>query len=129
MKKRAKTVYCYSAEFKIRVILDMLEHDLNIHEVIRKYWNVTQKCDVDRYRSTVRTWKRIYEEKGARGFMSNIPPRKPSEPSSPAAKKTEGYDLATLLAENEQLRMENMYLKKLRALILKEESEKRSWRK
>ena len=129
MKKRAKTVYCYSAEFKIRVILDMLDNGLNIHEVVRKYWNVTKKIDVDRYRSNVRTWLRIYEEKGTRGFMSNTPPRKSKDPSAPTPKKSQEYDLPAILAENEYLRMENMYLKKLRALILKEEQEERDRRK
>lgn len=129
MEKRVKTVFNYSAEFKIRVILDMLNNGLNIHEVVRKYWNVTRKIDVDRYRSNVRTWLRIYEEKGISGFMSNTPPRKSEAPSAPRSKKSQEYDLPAILAENEYLRMENMYLKKLRALILKEEQEKRGGRK
>ena len=129
MEKSVKTVFNYSAEFKIRVILDMLDNGLNIHEVVRKYWNVTKKIDVDRYRSNVRTWLRIYEEKGTRGFMSNTPPRKSKDPSAPTPKKSQEYDLPAILAENEYLRMENMYLKKLRALILKEEQEKRGGRK
>ena len=54
--------------------------------------------------------------------QSNVPELTPSTKSSE-------YDLAALLAENEYLRMENMYLKKLRALILKEEQEKRARRK
>lgn len=129
MEKRVKTVFNYSAEFKIRVILDMLNNGLNIHEVVRKYWNVTRKIDVDRYRSNVRTWLRIYEKKGTSGFMSNTPPRKSKAPSAPTSKKSQEYDLPAILAENEYLRMENMYLKKLRALILKEEQEKRGGRK
>ena len=54
--------------------------------------------------------------------QSNVPELTPPTKSSE-------YDLAALLAENEYLRMENMYLKKLRALILKEEQEKRARRK
>ena len=129
MKKNVKMVFNYSAEFKIRVILDMVYNGLNIHEVVRKYWNVTKKIDVDKYRSRVRAWLRIYEEKGTRGFMSNTPPRKSKDPSAPTPKKSQEYDLPAILAENEYLRMENMYLKKLRALILKEEQEERDRRK
>ena len=121
MKKNVKTVFNYSAEFKIRVILDMVYNGLNIHEVVRKYWNVTKKIDVDKYRSRVRAWLRIYEEKGTRGFMSKTQPCKSKDPSAPTPKKSQVHDLPAILAENEYLRMENEYLKKLRALILEQE--------
>ena len=129
MEKSVKTEFNYSAEFKIRVILDMLDNGLNIHEVVRKYWNVTKKIDVDKYRSSVRTWLRIYKEKGTSGFMPKTPPHKSKDFSVPPPKKSKEYDLPAILAENEYLRMENAYLKKLRALILKEEQEKRNRRK
>ncbi|MBO7153107.1 MAG: transposase [Lentisphaeria bacterium] len=129
MEKSVKKVFNYSAEFKIRVILDMLDNGLNIHEVVRKYWNVTKKIDVDKYRSSVRTWLRIYKEKGTSGFMPKTPTHKSKDPSAPPPKKSKEYDLPAILAENEYLRMENAYLKKLRALILKEEQEKRNRRK
>ena len=64
---------------------------------------------------------RIYEEKGTRGFMSKTPPCKSKDPSAPTPKKSQVHDLPAILAENEYLRMENEYLKKLRALILEQE--------
>lgn len=66
----------YSANFKLRVILDVLNNGLSIHDAVRKYWNVTSHVDIDRYRKTVRVWKRIYEQKGANGFMRESTPRK-----------------------------------------------------
>jgi len=131
MKKEKAKPQEYSANFKLRVILDVLNNDLSIHESVRKYWNVTSRSDIDRYRKTVRTWIRLYKQKGANCFMkesehqkmqSNVPEHTPHSKSSE-------YNLAALLAENEYLRMENMYLKKLRALILKEEQEKRARQK
>ena len=118
----------YNANFKLRVILDVLNNGLSLHNAVRKYWNVTSRVDIDRYRKTVRLWKQIYEQKGASGFMKESTPRKKisisntTENSQPA--KSSECDLAAILAENEYLRMENMYLKKLRALILQKEQEK-----
>lgn len=133
MEKETANPQEYSANFKLRVILDVLNNGLSIHEAVRKYWDVTSHVDIDRYRKTVRTWRRLYEQKGANGFMKDSTPRKKVSQSNvpeltPTIKSSE-YDLAALLAENEYLRMENMYLKKLRALILKEEQEKRARRK
>ena len=123
----------YSANFKLRVILDVLNNGLSIHDAVRKYWNVTSHVDIDRYRKTVRVWKRIYEQKGANGFMRESTPRKKISksniPESSQTPQSSEYDLAAILAENEYLRMENMYLKKLRALILQEEQEKRARQK
>ena len=61
--------------------------------------------------------------------MPKTPPNKSKDLSAPPPKKSKEYDLPAILAENEYLRMENAYLKKLRALILKEEQEKRNRRK
>ena len=123
----------YSANFKLRVILDVLNNGLSIHDAVRKYWNVTSHVDIDRYRKTVRVWKRIYEQKGANGFMRESTPRKKISksniPENFQTPQSSEYDLAAILAENEYLRMENMYLKKLRALILQEEQEKRARQK
>ena len=123
----------YSANFKLRAILDVLNNGLSIHDAVRKYWNVTSHVDVDRYRKTVRVWKRIYEQKGANGFMRESTPRKKISksniPENSQTPQSSEYDLAAILAENEYLRMENMYLKKLRALILQEEQEKRARQK
>ena len=127
MEKDVKTVFEYEAEFKKCVILDMLDNGLSIHEVVRKYWHVTAKRDIDKYRSTVRAWKRIYAEKGENGLMRNtISKRSVETILAPHPDKQKDSDLEKLLAENEYLRMENAYLKKLRALILEEERQKLS---
>ena len=123
----------YSANFKLRAILDVLNNGLSIHDAVRKYWNVTSHVDIDRYRKTVRTWRRLYKQKGANGFMRESTPRKKISksniPENSQTPQSSEYDLAAILAENEYLRMENMYLKKLRALILQEEQEKRARQK
>lgn len=38
MEKKHKTPHRYSAEFKIRAILDMRKHRLGYEETARKYW-------------------------------------------------------------------------------------------
>ena len=123
----------YSANFKLRAILDVLNNGLSIHDAVRKYWNVTSHVDIDRYRKTVRTWRRLYKQKGANGFMRESTPRKKISksniPENSQTPQSSEYDLAAILAETEYLRMENMYLKKLRALILQEEQEKRTRQK
>ena len=133
MSKEVSIHRSYSAKFKLRVILEVLNNGLAIHEVVRKYWNVTSRADIDRYRKTVRTWKCIYEQKGTSGFVKDSTLKKAAalSPSTEPAVDTQSAanDLAALRAENEYLRMENMYLKKLRALILKKEQEKAARRK
>ena len=62
MEKETANPQDYSANFKLRVILDVLNNGLSIHEAVRKYWDVTSHVDIDRYRKTVRTWRRLYEE-------------------------------------------------------------------
>ena len=128
MEKELLNPQEYNANFKLRVILDVLNNGLSLHNAVKKYWNVTSRVDIDRYRKTVRLWKQIYEQKGASGFMKESTPRKKISISNTAENsqtaKSSEYDLAAILAENEYLRMENMYLKKLRALILQKEQEK-----
>ena len=126
MRKITKTQYNYSANFKLAVILDVIQNGLCIHDAVRKYWNVTSSTDIDKYRSTVRRWKTTYENSGKMGFMKKDPSRK-QEHLYKETKRTESSmdaELARLRAENEDLRMENDFLKKLRALILKEEQRK-----
>lgn len=124
MKKNAKNSINYDAKFKIMVILDVVKNDLPVRVAVRKYWKVITREEIDRYRQTVRYWRRVYESKGLEGFMEKESKQPPSLPN-PRKKSKKEYDLAAILAENEYLRMENMYLKKLRALILQEEQEKR----
>ncbi len=105
--------------------MDMREHHLSYSEVVRKYWDIT-KGQEHNYQKQVQRWERIYLEEGAEGLMKerrgrasaangtrkSIPPK--------LDKKVE----EDLVAENQRLRMEIEYLKKLSALVLAEEREK-----
>ena len=58
MKKNAKNSINYDAKFKIMVILDVVKNDLPVRVAVRKYWNVTTREEIDRYRQNVRYWRR-----------------------------------------------------------------------
>ena len=109
----------YTPEFKIRVIMDMREHRLNYHETVRKY--ELGNDQTGGARSMVQRWERIFLEEGAEGLMkerrgkSNMSSRRGRPPK--LDKKVE----EDLIAENQRLRMEIEYLKKLSALVLAEE--------
>jgi len=47
MKKETANPQEYSANFKLQVILDVLNNGLSIHEAVRRYWNVTSHVDID----------------------------------------------------------------------------------
>lgn len=115
----------YSAEFKIGVILDMREHHMGYCETVRKYWDIS-KGQEQNYKNAVQRWERIYLEEGAEGLMKERRGRACSASGTKKGrppkldKKTE----EDLIAENQRLRMEIEYLKKLSALVLAEEREK-----
>ena len=110
----------YSSDFKICVIMDMREHHLGYRETVRKYWDVSQGQE-ENYKNIVKRWERIFLEEGAEGLMrerrgkSNMSSRRGRPPK--LDKKVE----EDLIAENQRLRMEIDYLKKLSALVLAEE--------
>ena len=117
MSKKQKK---YSSEFKIRVIMDMREHHLGYKETVRKHWDIS-KGQEDNYKNIVKRWERIFLEEGAEGLMkerrgkNNISGKRGRPPK--LDKKVE----EDLIAENQRLRMEIEYLKKLSALVLAEE--------
>ena len=111
MKKTGRKNKKYSPEFKIRVIMDMRENHLGPRAAERKYKVV---------HSVILKWERIYLEEGAEGLMKERRGKScGSKKGRPPKldKKTE----EDLIAENQRLRMENAYLKKLSALVLAEE--------
>ena len=65
----------------------------------------------------LKQWERIYLEEGAEGLMKERRGRGNKGRSPKLEKKIE----EDLIAENQRLRMENEYLKKLSALVLAEE--------
>jgi len=110
----------YSPEFKLAVILDMRNHCLGYGETVRKYWGVSGGQE-DNHRRSVKLWERIYLEEGAEGLMKE---RRGKASSADGVRKglSPKLDKKTeedLIAENQRLRMEIEYLKKLDALVQK----------
>ena len=119
MAKKGSKQKIYSAEFKIRVIMDMREHHLGYCETARKYQLGDPKQGACVH--TLQRWERIFLEEGAEGLMKE---RRGNSNTSgkrgrpPKLDRKVGEDL---IAENQRLRMEIEYLKKLSALVLAEE--------
>ena len=113
----------YSSEFKICVIMDMREQRLSYHETVRRYWNTETHSEECNYINVIKRWERIFLEEGAEGLRkerrgkSNTSNRRGRPPK--LDKKVE----EDLIAENQRLRMEIEYLKKLDALVRKREQE------
>ena len=111
----------YSSEFKISVIMDMREHRLSYHETVRKYELGNDKTGGAR--NMLQRWERIFLEEGAEGLMKE---RRGRACSASGTRKGRPLKLdkkveEDLIAENQRLRMEIEYLKKLSALVLAEE--------
>ena len=112
----------YSSEFKLCVIMDMREHHLGYKETVRKYWDIS-KGQEDNYKNIVKKWERIFLEEGAEGLMKERRGRacKASGSNKGRPPKLDRKVEEDLIAENQRLRMEIEYLKKLSALVLAEE--------
>ena len=113
----------YSPEFKIGVIMDMREHFLAYRETVRKYWGTKSRAEEDKYLKTLKGWERIFLEEGAEGLMKERRGRacKASDSNKGRPPKLDKKVEEDLIAENQRLRMEIEYLKKLSALVLAEE--------
>jgi transposase len=103
----------YDADFKLSVLQYMWENRLSITQTAAQF-------DIRRH-STVGDWERAYREGGVEA-LTPLPTRRvkkiPIPPTAPAV--SAGEDTRSrkeLLAELEQLRMENAVLKKLKALV------------
>ena len=112
----------YSSEFKLCVIMDMREHHLGYKETVRKYWDIS-KGQEDNYKNIVKRWERIFLEEGVEGLMKERRGRacKASGSNKGRPPKLDRKIEEDLIAENQRLRMEIEYLKKLSALVLAEE--------
>ena len=122
MAKKGQIFKKYSPEFKLSVILDMREHQLGYVETSRKYGINSH--------SRIMNWERKYLEEGYEGLMKENRGR----PSLEAKKRGRPPKIdknveEDLIAENQRLRMENEYLKKLSALVLADERENGKRRK
>ena len=110
MAKKGQVFKKYSPEFKLSVILDMRENHLGYVETSNKYGINSH--------SRILNWERKYIEEGYEGLMKDnrgkpsVNGKKRGRPPKLDKKVKED-----LIAENQRLRMEIEYLKKLSALV------------
>ena len=110
MAKKGQVFKKYSPEFKLSVILDMRNNHLGYNETMRKYRINAHMA--------IQNWERKYLEEGYEGLMKDNRGR----PSLNGKKRGRPPKLdkkveEDLIAENQRLRMEIEYLKKLNALV------------
>ena len=121
MEKTRRINKKYSAEFKMGVIMDMREHHLSYGETVRKYMlgGVSESSAI----SVLHRWERIYLEEGTEGLMKERRGRACAASGTRKGRppKLDKKVEEDLIAENQRLRMEIEYLKKLSALVLAEE--------
>ena len=120
MAKEGQKQKKYSAEFKIGVIIDMREHHLSYKETVRKYWEGSKGKEAN-YIKQVQRWERIFLEEGAEGLMKERRGKSNTSGRRGRPPKLDSKVEEDLIAENQRLRMEIEYLKKLSALVLAEE--------
>ena len=110
----------YSGEFKQNVIEYMHANHLSCQETTH-HFNLGSV-------SVVTKWERIYYEKGPQALYISTRGRPRKMSSEPKNKKLNKQIEEDLIAENQHLRMENEYLKKLNALVqerIKRENKKK----
>lgn len=120
MEKTGRKNKVYSAGFKTGVTINMREHHLSYNETVRKYWDISRGQEQN-YRKQIKLWERIYLEEGAEGLMKERRGRagKVDGIAKGRPPKLDKKIEEDLIAENQRLRMENEYLKKLSALVRK----------
>jgi len=116
----------YSAEFKISVLKHMWAEELSQGQTAAVF-NIRNAANVGH-------WERCYHSGGidalhprVRGRPKNMPNPKPPEPPEPSSDEKRTRE--DLLAEVNHLRMENAYLKKLRALVQAQQQQRATVRK
>ena len=111
----------YSSEFKIGVIMDMRDKHMSYSETVRKYWGAKSKAECSNYRQCLTRWERIFLEEGAEGLMKERRGKGNTSGKRGRPPKLDRKVEEDLIAENQRLKMEIEYLKKLSALVLADE--------
>lgn len=96
--------YLFSGEFKQRVVEDVLNNHISYSEAMRKY-NIKGS-------GKIQQWERLYLTQGPELLYLDHRGRKNPGPPALFSKQVEEY----LLAENQRLKMEIDYLKKIECL-------------
>ena len=120
MAKKGSKQKTYSTEFKMCVIMDMREHKLSYKETVRKYWEGSKGKEAN-YVKQIQLWERIFLEEGAEGLMKERRGKNNTNGKRGRPPKLDRKVEEDLIAENQRLRMEIEYLKKLSALVLADE--------
>ncbi len=110
----------YSGEFKQNVLEYMHSNHLSLRET-SYHFNLGST-------SMILRWERIYYEEGPQGLYIERRGRSKNMSSKQKKKKLDKEVEEDLIAENQRLRMENEYLKKLNALVqerIKRENKKK----
>jgi transposase len=102
----------YTTQFKLDVLNYIKETGTSIREAAAIFNIATH--------STIQKWQKSFELEGTDALIPKPKGRPPMKKETKKAQPTEGSEEA-LRAEIERLRMENAYLKKLKALILEKE--------
>ena len=99
----------------------MRDNHMSYSETVRKYWGVKSKAECSNYRHCLTRWERIFLEEGAEGLMKERRGRACKEDGTRKGRppKLDKQVEEDLIAENQRLRMEIEYLKKLDALVQK----------
>lgn len=101
----------YSGEFKESVLEYMKQNHLSLNQTA-SHFKIPAVSTVTQWRNLAEKEGRssLYEERRGQHFKMTPKKKKSDKPLDPNS-------IEALLEENEQLRMENAYLKKLRALV------------
>jgi len=101
----------FTGEFKEKVVEDMRTHKLSYRETARKF-------GVPNHNSIMK-WERIYLEEGPEGLFVDRRGRASAASGTPKGRKPKLDKKVEedLIAENQRLRAEIDYLKKLNALV------------
>ena len=113
MRKKGTKNKKYSPEFKLSVILDMRKNHLSYKETVRRY--DLGKIDSGGARQMLQRWERKYLEEGIEGLEKDNRGRPSKKRGRPP--KLDKQVEEDLIAENQRLKMEIEYLKKLNALV------------